>query len=71
MTETINPICCHCIHLRTIRGGCDAFPGDIPDQVLIRNKHSKPIPGQGNNIVYEEGEPWEEKSPQGRHPRAQ
>jgi len=64
MNEAIDLICCHCIHLRTSSGGCDAFPGDIPDEIVGGwNKHRKPLPGQGNKIVFEEGTPWEEKAP--------
>ena len=32
---------------------CDAFD-NIPDEILSGdNQHSKPLPGQGNNIVFE------------------
>lgn len=73
--EAINLICLTCKHLRTISGGCDAFPGDIPDEIVGGwNKHRKPLPGQKNNIVYEEGERLEDlryKIPPDRHPGAQ
>lgn len=51
--ETIKLICFECVHFRPNRGGCDAFPDGIPDEILGTNKHSKPIPGQKNKIVFE------------------
>lgn len=53
MTETIDLLCFRCKHFRKFVGGCDAFPIDIPDSILITNKHSKPLPEQENNIVFE------------------
>lgn len=53
--EAINLICFECKHFRPIRGGCDAFPDDIPDEILINNEHSTPLADQGNNIVFEAG----------------
>jgi hypothetical protein len=33
---------------------CAAFPNGIPDEIILNgNKHSKPLPGQGNDIVFE------------------
>jgi hypothetical protein len=33
---------------------CLAFPDGIPDEILTGgNDHSKPLPGQDNDIVYE------------------
>ena len=33
---------------------CEAFPGGIPDEIAYGgNKHLRPIPGQGNDIVFE------------------
>jgi len=38
----------------TERNICKAFPDGIPDEIAYRdNKHSKPLPGQKNNIVFE------------------
>lgn len=54
MTTTRELICFKCKHYRLFDGGCDAFPDGIPDQILLTNKHSKPIPNQGNKIVFEE-----------------
>ena len=53
MTDTIDAICLRCKHLREDEGGCDAFPGGIPDQILLDNKHSKPLPEQDNKIIFE------------------
>jgi hypothetical protein len=53
MTTVKNLICFQCKHFRRFEGGCDAFPDGIPDQILIVNRHSKPIPNQGNDIVFE------------------
>lgn len=41
----------------TERVVCKAFPREIPDRVAYgENQHSEPLPGQGNNIVYEREE---------------
>jgi hypothetical protein len=53
MTTTINLICFKCKHFREIEGGCDAFPDDIPDEILTTNKHDKPLKEQKNKIVFE------------------
>lgn len=54
MTTTIDLICFDCVHFDEINGGCKAFPDGIPDEILLTNKHSKPLPNQGNDIVFEE-----------------
>ena len=39
---------------------CDAFPGDIPDAILLGTVvHDKPLPhlGQLNDLVYDDGRP--------------
>ena len=54
MTTTIDLICFDCVHFDEINGGCKAFPGEIPNEILLTNKHSKPLPNQGNDIVFEE-----------------
>lgn len=52
--EAKNLICFGCKHLRPIKGGCDAFPDGIPDEITSgENKHSKPLPDQENDIVFE------------------
>ena len=53
-------ICFKCIHQRPYLGGCNAFPDGIPEQIIFKNKHNKPIKEQKNNIVFEEGESLEE-----------
>lgn len=57
MTETIKLICFECKHFRVVETGCDAFPGGIPDEILEKNKHSKPLKEQKNKIVFEPIEP--------------
>jgi hypothetical protein len=54
-------ICFKCKHRRPYSGGCNAFPIDIPNEIIFKNKHNKPIKGQKNNIVFEEGESLEEQ----------
>jgi hypothetical protein len=52
--EAIDLICFKCKHFREIEGGCDAFPNGIPDQITIGdNNHSKPLPEQENDIIFE------------------
>lgn len=47
-------VCFNCKHLRIIDGGCDAFPDGIPEIITsAKNKHSKPLPDQKNDIVFE------------------
>lgn len=53
MTETINLICNRCKHTNSFRIGCEAFPEGIPYEILLMNKHSKPLPNQKNNLVFE------------------
>ena len=47
------PICNKCIHnVGNVK--CKAFPDRIPVEILRgKNDHSKPLPGQTNNIVFE------------------
>lgn len=51
--EAIEFICSNCKHFRRFEGGCDAFPEGIPDEIDTPGSHDKPLPDQGNNIVYE------------------
>lgn len=37
---------------RVTRGGCNAFPDGIPDEILWSGKHSKPKKNQKNNYVF-------------------
>lgn len=46
-------ICLNCKHNQG-EGKCDAFPDGIPEAILSGgNDHSKPLPNQGNEIVFE------------------
>jgi hypothetical protein len=50
-----NLICFKCKNFNT--NGCLAFE-NIPDEIISgKNKHTKPLPGQKNNIVFERGKP--------------
>jgi hypothetical protein len=52
--EYQNVICFKCKHFDALLGGCEAFRDDIPDEILSgENDHSKPLPDQGNDIVFE------------------
>ncbi|WP_179320362.1 cytoplasmic protein [Winogradskyella helgolandensis] len=53
MTSVIDLICFKCKHWHEFDDGCKAFPEGIPDSILIRNKHAKPIKNQKNNLVFE------------------
>lgn len=57
--ENINDnfICFKCKHYRLIKIGCDAFINGIDNEILITNSHDKPLKDQGNDIVFEEGDP--------------
>ena len=57
MLPTTDFVCFNCKHFREFEGGCDAFPDGIPDEITSgENKHAKPLPDQGNAIVFEEKE---------------
>lgn len=48
------PICISCKHYNLENGNCAAFKNKIPDEIYMGdNKHTKPLPKQGNDIVYE------------------
>jgi hypothetical protein len=48
------PICIRCKHYNLEEGTCKAFPKEIPDDIYMGdNDHSKPFPGQKNDIVFE------------------
>lgn len=55
MTLTAKPaICFSCKHFNQETSKCPAFKGDIPDEIIFNdNKHTKPLPGQKNDIVFE------------------
>lgn len=47
-------ICFNCKNFDQIVGGCLAFPDDIPNEIISgENDHSKPLPDQKNNVIYE------------------
>jgi hypothetical protein len=51
--EVIKVLCNDCIHFLG-RSKCKAFPKRIPQIILSgENKHSKPLPGQDNEYVFE------------------
>lgn len=50
--ELQKPICESCIHFTPFSGGCKAFHGGIPAEILESNKHDKPIKGQNNDFVH-------------------
>ena len=54
MSENNNAICFRCKHFDPFTG-CPAFPEyGIPEEILLdENDHSKPLPEQKNNIVFE------------------
>lgn len=55
MTEIVeqkNPSCLMCANFNNLT--CKAFPNGIPQEILIgENEHTKPLPDQENNIVFE------------------
>ena len=52
--KTIVSICARCKHRKIY--GCKAFPEGIPADILRTNEHSKPLPDQDNDLVFEEGD---------------
>ena len=51
--DPINFICFSCEHFGKPNGsGCRAFPDGIPYGYPPNNKHSKPLKGQKNDLVY-------------------
>jgi hypothetical protein len=51
--EAVNLICFRCKHFDDANGGCAAFE-NIPNEITSgENLHSKPLPGQPNDIVFE------------------
>jgi hypothetical protein len=56
MTPDQSLICFKCKNWNQFDSGCKAFK-EIPDEILINNRHDKPLPEQKNNVVFEEGEP--------------
>lgn len=59
---TRNLVCFRCKHFNKYTGSCKAFPKDIPIEITSgMNNHSKPLKGQGNDIVFEPIEKDEKK----------
>ena len=53
--EAVNLVCFRCKNFEMFKGGCKAFPDGIPDAITSGlNKHSKPLKGQTNTIVFEQ-----------------
>ena len=52
--EAVDLVCFNCKNFRIFEGGCNAFPDGIPSEITSgENEHSKPLPDQENNIVFE------------------
>ena len=47
-------MCNSCVHNRGA-GKCDAFPNGIPRELILRNEHDTPYPGD-SGIRYKKGE---------------
>lgn len=48
------PICNNCVHFNLEKWNCDAFKNGIPKEILLgENNHSRPLPDQENDIVFE------------------
>lgn len=45
-------ICFNCKHNVPGEPGCKAFPKGIPEEIIVSNKHDKPLKNQGNDLVY-------------------
>ena len=49
----VEPQCRSCKHLHDESMTCDAYPDDIPDEILLnKHWHTKPFPGD-HGILYE------------------
>ena len=58
MDKPIYLVCDFCKHLIENRRTCKAFPYGIPDEILSgKNKHSTPLQGQENKLVFEQEKP--------------
>ena len=57
MIEPVDLICAKCKHFRRFEGGCSAFPDGIPDEIIDAGNHDRPLPDQGNDIVFESDDP--------------
>lgn len=46
-------VCFKCKHFDKFKIGCRAFPKGIPEEITSgSNKHSKPLKGQKNDLVF-------------------
>lgn len=51
-------ICYRCEHMvennldKNLFGGCRAFPGGIPREMLLKKKHDTPVAGQVGDFVF-------------------
>ena len=53
--QAVNLVCFRCKNFRRFKGGCTAFPDGIPDEITSgKNRHSQPLKGQKNKIVFEQ-----------------
>ena len=51
---TVRIIFCYMCKHRIQENTCEAFPAGIPEEILTgENDHTKPLPDQENDIVYE------------------
>jgi hypothetical protein len=49
-----NLICAECKHFKHQKFNCIAFPDGIPEIIFSgENDHSKPLPNQDNDIIFE------------------
>lgn len=47
-------ICIKCKHYNHKKNNCEAFKVEIPHEIYVGlNDHSKPLPNQKNNIIFE------------------
>ena len=47
-------LCIQCMHYNKENNNCSAFPDIIPYEIYAGpNDHSKPLPEQENNIIFE------------------
>ena len=48
------PVCINCKHFNKDMWNCKAFPNGLPDEIRINgDPHTKPLPNQKNDIVFD------------------
>lgn len=53
----VEPICFSCKHYDKNTATCAAFVKEIPDEIYYgENNHSKPLPQQENDVVFEKAD---------------